>query len=110
MKVPYPNISSKLAVSAHMFICRKNDGTNYEYIKCQTLKPYMLINNPIRNFYDEEPNKDRNPFKRKTRIDCDKIFSTFTVSYDDLLKTKVRSDICDDLFNDLQSIFALNQW
>ena len=98
MKVPYPSVDSGLAVAAHMYICKKSVNHNYEYIKCQTLKPYMLNNNLLRHYHDEKANLDRNPFKHTTRIDCDKLFLTHTVEYSDDLKTQPRSDVCDDLF------------
>lgn len=102
MKVPFPSISDEMAVSPHMYICHKRAGTNYEYIKCQTLKPYMLINNPMIHYHDEQPNISRNPFTRPTRIDCDKLFRTTTVCYDDRLKTSNRTDVCDQLFRSVQ--------
>ncbi|MDC4184116.1 hypothetical protein [Mycoplasma bradburyae] len=41
----------------------------------------------IKNFIDEEPNIQRNPFKSKTRINCDKLFFTKPSRYDNVLKT-----------------------
>lgn len=108
MRVPYPSISSGLVLRSHMYICYINDNLYYEFIKCQTIKPYMLSNNPICNFHDEKPDIKRNPFKNKTRIDCDKIFSTKSVSYDDRLKANSRPDICDDLFSELQKKIHAN--
>ena len=99
MKIPYPSINSNMAVSAHMYICRNRSELNYEYIKCQTLKPSMLINSPMTNYHDESPDITRNPFTKKTRIDCDKLFLTSNVSYDISLKTTTRPDVSDDLFN-----------
>lgn len=110
MKVPFPNISSSLALRPHMYICRNQVGSSYEYIKCQTLKPYMLINNPIMNYHDEDPDSSRNPFSRKTRIDCDKIFTSSTVSYSDGLKTTIRSDVCDDLFNRVEEMLQKDDY
>ena len=108
MKVPYPSISDGMAMKSHMYICRSQSGTNYEYIKCQTLKPYMLINNPINRYHDEQPDLTRNPFAKLTRIDCDKIFSTYTVSYDERLKTESRPDVCDDLFSIIENELLLD--
>ena len=102
MKIPYPSINSNMAVSAHMYICRNRSELNYEYIKCQTLKPYMLINSPMTNYHDESPDITRNPFTKKTRIDCDKLFLTSNVSYDIRLKATTRPDVSDDLFNVVQ--------
>ncbi len=99
MKVPYPNMNSNLAIQAHMYICRTADFNNYKFIKCQTLKPYMLYSNPINNYHDEYPDENRNPFTRPTRIDCDKIFNSINVSYSDNLLATTRRDINNDLFN-----------
>ncbi|WP_225750362.1 hypothetical protein [Streptococcus sp. Marseille-Q4154] len=102
MKVPYPSISDGMAVASHMYICHKHSGTEYEYIKCQTLKPYMLTRNPMVHYHDEQPDISRNPFTRPTRIDCDKLFLTTTVHYDDRLKTSNRPDVCEDLFRSVR--------
>lgn len=110
MKVPFPNISSKLAFSPHMYICRNQADSRYEYIKCQTLKPYMLIKNPITNYHDEDPDSSRNPFYKKTRIDCDKVFTSSNVSYSDSLKTTIRSDVCDDLFNRVEEMLQKDDY
>lgn len=101
MKVPYPSISDNLAVSAHMYICKKSDSPVYEFIKCQTLKPYMICNNTMKHFCDEVPDINRNPFQRTTRIDCDKLFSTDGVEYNVNLKTYTRGDVCVDLFSEI---------
>lgn len=102
MKVPFPNISSDLAVQAHMYICRISTHPNYSYIKCQTLKPSMLIKSPMRHYVDEEADSSRNPFTHKTRIDCDKVFSSHNVQYSDSLKTTIRNDVCEQLFSDVE--------
>lgn len=62
----------------------------------------MLINSPMTNYHDESPDITRNPFTKKTRIDCDKLFLTSNVSYDIRLKTTTRPDVSDDLFNVVQ--------
>jgi len=98
MKIPYPSINDKLAVSAHMYICRRSASPEYEFVKCQTLKPYMLLNNTMRHYVDEDADINRNPFQHKTRIDCDKVFSTRTVEYDNSLLTPIRKDVCEDTF------------
>ena len=99
MKIPYPSINSALAVAAHMYICKENINHRYEYIKCQTLKPYMLCGNQMQHYYDEKADISRNPFQRTTRIDCDKLFITNTVEYADGLKTTKRTDVCIALYN-----------
>ena len=68
----------------------------------------MLINNPINRYHDEQPDLTRNPFAKLTRIDCDKIFSTYTVSYDERLKTESRPDVCDDLFSIIENELLLD--
>lgn len=102
MKIPYPSINARLAANSHMYICRKKEGTYYEYVKCQTLKPYMLYNNIIKHYHDEDADITRNPFVHKTRIDCDKVFSTQNILYNDILKTTNRPDICDDAYNKIE--------
>ena len=102
MKVPYPSISDGMAVASHMYICHRRSDKDYEYIKCQTLKPYMFSKNPMVHYYDEQPDISRNPFTRPTRIDCDKLFRTTTVHYNDELKTSNRPDVCEDLFRAVQ--------
>ncbi len=100
MKIPYPGISDKLAVSSHMYIC-KATSPEYEYIKCQTLKPYMMTKAVFRHYVDEAPDAARNPFQRVTRIDCDKTFTTVGVRYDDRLKTTIRPDVCQELYDEV---------
>lgn len=99
MKIPYPNISDKLAVSAHMYICKNVKDNVYEYVKCQTLKPKMLTSKILKHFIDEEADILRNPFQKATRIDCDKLFVTSSVQYDDGLKTITRPDVCQELYD-----------
>lgn len=98
MKVPYPSVNAGLAVAAHMYICKTSASPKYEYIKCQTLKPYMLTGTQMTHYRDEQPDITRNPFQRPTRIDCDKVFATSSVEYSDGLKTTNRPDVCDSLF------------
>ncbi len=99
MKVPYPSIGAQLAVSSHMYVCITVDGSMYEYVKCQTLKPKMLASRRFKHFIDEQPDVSRNPFQRMTRIDCDKVFVTKSVQYGDGLKTNRRPDVCQELYD-----------
>lgn len=101
MKIPYPNMNGNLAFKPHMYICKKSDAPLHEFIKCQTLKPYMLNSNIIKHYYDEDPDLSRNPFRHTTRIDCDKLFQTLSVMYNPRLKTGSRPDVCDELFRNL---------
>lgn len=103
MKVPYPTVSDSLALKAHMYICRVSGDSYYEFVKCQTLKPYMLINNTMTHYWDEQPDISRNPFTRTTRIDCDKTFKTYSVIYDDALKATARPDVCEEVFNSVEN-------
>ena len=103
MKISFPSINSDLALMSHMYICTDAKGTShYEFVKCQTLKPYMLNSEIIKHYCDEKPDITRNPFTRTTRIDCDKTFSSQQVKYDEKLLTNLRSDICVDLFEQIK--------
>lgn len=101
MKIPFPSLKSKLAYSAHMYICMESCHPEYRFVKCQTLKPYMLYQEPMTSYCDEAPDIARNPFAHMTRIDCDKRFSTSAVEYDDRLLTTSRPDICEELFAEI---------
>ena len=109
MKIPFPSINSTLAVSSHMYICIRSEGKLYDFVKCQTLKTYMLINQVIQNYCDEKPDINRNPFKQATRIDCDKIFRTVNVYYDEKLLTTSRRDICKELFEEIKNKLSCSQ-
>lgn len=101
MKIPYPSVSDGLALSSHMYICKAANSTLREFVKCQTLKPYMLIQGTMKHYCDEQPDITRNPFKHATRIDCDKLFATNTVKYDLRMRTDCRADICQSLYDDV---------
>ena len=103
MKIPFPSLKSRLACSAHMYICMESQYPEYRFVKCQTLKPYMLYEEPMKKYCDEEPDITRNPFVRMTRIDCDNSFSTSGVEYDDRLLTTSRPDICAELFAEISA-------
>lgn len=97
MRVPFPNRLSILAVTAHMYICIKN-GKDKEFIKCQTFKlTHILDDSPPRQILIEEPDNSRNPFIRKTTIDCDKSFFVSCVIIDkELLATR---NVCNELLD-----------
>lgn len=103
IKVPFPDISSALAVNSHMYICQNRSGTEYHFVKCQTLKPYMLQRKTMRHYWDEHPDISRNPFNNATRIDCDKLFQSQNVEYDEHLKTPKRPDVCDDTMANIEA-------
>ena len=99
MRIPFPNIQAQLAIQSHMYICMQDLIPEYGFVKCQTLKPYML-NNPVFVHYVDEPaDANRNPFVRTTRIDCDKLFKTVSLDFDSEMKTMIRPDICQDLYD-----------
>lgn len=98
MKVPFPSISDRLAVQAHMYICGEKELSLCGFVKCQTLKPYMLENELFSHYVDETADASRNPFLRTTRIDCDKLFVTNSVRYDIAMLTPLRPDVCVDLY------------
>lgn len=101
MRVPFPQIDSALAVRSHMYICIE-EGTQKEFVKCQTFKPVHLISNrrPYKNI-TEEPDLTRNPFSNKTTIDCDKSFTLENVILKKSLVTERRKNVCTELFNDI---------
>ena len=95
--IPFPDFSSDLAVVAHMYICCESNRCKKSFVKVQTLKPYMLINRTMRHYVDEPPDISRNPFTKLSRIDCDKAFKSARLKYGLELRTKLRTDICDEL-------------
>ncbi len=99
MRVPFPNIDSNLAVSAHMYICIK-DGGEKEFIKCQTFKPaHLNSGNQPYVFIKERVDPLRNPFRKTSTIDCDKSFVIKKVIISkDLLASR---NICDCLYNEI---------
>ena len=101
MKVPFPNINAGLALQSHMYICRRANASDYGFVKCQTLKPFMLNSSLFIHYIDEAADINRNPFQWATRIDCDKLFTTQSVSYNDRLKTILRTDVCQSLYDDV---------
>jgi len=105
MKIPFPSISSGLAVSPHMYVCLTKQQYNKKFIKCQSLKPHHLGRNK-RPYYRIVENVDinRNPFNRTTLIDCDKQFQVDGVEICTSLLTKKRNDVCDELFMDIRSM------
>jgi hypothetical protein len=99
MKIPFPSVNSGLAAQAHMYICGQDTAPNFGFIKCQTLKPSMIDSHIMTHFIDEPADIARNPFRRMSRIDCDKLFVTSGVRYDDRLKTTSRPDVCQALYD-----------
>lgn len=104
--MPFPNISSDLAINTHMYICTNVKQKEIHLVKCQTLKPYMIAKIIMKHYWDELPDPKRNPFQHATRIDCDKNFVTYNVEYDTQLRTTNRPDVCEDTMNHI--IIELN--
>lgn len=102
LKVPFPDISSGLAVRSHMYICRQVENSVHSFVKCQSLKPWMLTSSIFQHYWDEQPDISRNPFQHETRIDCDKEFFTTGIQYDDALKTISRPDVCEDVMREVE--------
>lgn len=76
LKMPFPDISSKLAITAHMYICRHNQKSHKKFIKCQTFKNSLVIKrNPVVKQWIKI-DKNNYPFlkKKSSLIDCDKEF------------------------------------
>lgn len=104
MRMPFPNISSMLALSSHMYICYEHVANNYQLVKCQTFKNTFYT---LKHKIIEPGNIKRNPFKHRTLIDCDKLFKLNGLVIPDSLLTTNRRDICAELFskvdNEIQS-------
>ena len=96
MRMPFSNINSKLAVNSHMYVCYHYQINDYKLVKCQTFKNrFYNLNHKI----IESEDINRNPFKHKTLIDCDKLFKLNEIIIPESLLTTTRRDICDDLFS-----------
>ncbi|MBI0110742.1 hypothetical protein [Lactobacillus sp. W8093] len=100
MKLPFPNISSGLAVKAHMYICENVVGNDYCFIKCQSFKNRFY---QLNHYLVEEPNSSRNPFVRTSLIDCDKRFNIKHVLISEDILTKSRRDVSAQLFQEIKS-------
>ena len=88
-----------MALKSHMYICIQN-GNNKEFIKCQTFKPtHLLPNYPPKQYLIEEQDKKRNPFNRRTTIDCDRSFCICYVIIDK--KLLAERNICHELFDSI---------
>lgn len=115
IRIPFPDMTSGLASAAHMYICNEKSASNKDLVKCQTATNKMLINGTVKNYIMEKSNPDRNPFKKLTLIDCDKIFRVKNVRIDLSLLTFPRY-ICKDLHKKVNlklegapSVYELNK-
>ncbi|MBU4693260.1 hypothetical protein KQ876_03555 [Mycoplasma sp. CSL7491-lung] len=100
LKIPY---GQGLKKESHMYICIKNN-VQHEFVKCQSYKITKSQDKLMNDFIIEEPNPLRNPFKRWTIIDCDKVFYTNSINYSELSKTNIRENISDDLFEKIEEL------
>ncbi len=100
MKIPYSTIKASLAVAPHMYIYLDETNDKRRFLTCQSLKPYHLGKNklPYKRVI-EDPNLQRNPFLKKTLIDCDKTFVIENAEISRDLLTNSRKDICQSLYN-----------
>ncbi len=100
LKMPFPNINSRLAVNSHMYVCYTHVTNNYGLVKCQTFKNrfYNLQHRII-----ESKDPTRNPFNHKTLIDCDKLFKLNEIIIPDSLLTITRRNICNELYSKIDS-------
>ena len=97
LKIPFPNMTSALAYSSHMYICYEKSDSVQRLVKCQTYKLSVIMGiNAIKHYVKELPDIKRNPFKNATIIDCDKSFAVQVVIPNSLLTT-TRRDICSEL-------------
>ncbi len=106
LRVPYPDATSELARKSHMYICVEVSGPTCELVKCQSFKPYHLLQNsmPVHRIV-EQPDSSRNPFQHPTVIDLDKCFSATRSLFPNQLKaargisdallTEIRDNICE---------------
>lgn len=101
IKLPFPHINAGLAVRSHMYVCIKK-GESKELVASQTYKTEHLKSDvPPFKYVIEESDINRNPFKWKSIIDCDKKFIIENAQIPNHLLTTSRPDICDDLYNDI---------
>lgn len=99
LKIPYPNISSNLAMQAHMYICYEVGNSN-KLIKAQTYKP--ILETYVNSFIDSNEYTGEHPFKRRTLIDLDKYFYLTGVMLPISLKVYNNNGrVSDRLFNDI---------
>lgn len=43
IKMPFPDITSNLAVNSHMYICHYVSGNTVSFVKCQTMCVMMIV-------------------------------------------------------------------
>lgn len=107
--MPFPDITSDLAVKLHMYICRESHDDSYVYLKCQSLKPSMIGDPRFVYYVDEDANSTRNPFRHTTRIDCDKLFGIRDVIMEDSLKLGTHCKVSENLMNDIETVLKASR-
>lgn len=72
IKMPFPDISSELAVTPHMYICCENSGFD-KVVKVQTFKTLLLTK--VNNYLDSDQYVNEHPFNNRSLVDLDKCFN-----------------------------------
>lgn len=110
LKIPFPDISSELAQLAHMYICYQKNQSSKLMVKCQSFKRSLFVNDAcvIKNGINEMPDPSRNPFVKPTIIDCDKLFEFHNVIMPLNLRTSIRTDICQELYDNVDGVIRDN--
>ena len=67
-----------------------------------------MSNNPPFAYIYEDPDLNRNPFRAKTLIDCDKKFFADQIEMDLAMCTTSRNNVCNDLFLDILNTLESN--
>ncbi len=99
VRLPFPDISSTLAVQAHMYICNQNKNGRKKLLKAQTYK--ANLEKVVDNFVREYPDINRNPFNKVTMIDLDKRFCIDGVTIPTTLRTRNRCDVSQEVYDDI---------
>lgn len=99
--MPYPNISSDLAVYSHMYIC-DTPGTSKHLLKVQSFKnKHSTEGMPVSNYYELFANDTSNPCKRDSFVDLEKKFNIEQVRIPVSLKAK--SELSEKHFKNIIS-------
>ena len=100
MRVPFPSTESGLAKARHMYICVARDNATVLLAKCQSFKGYHLVpgSEPICRL-TEHPDSQRNPFRKPTLIDLDKLFVAPVNALD--YTKRLNTGISDELLQEI---------
>ncbi len=103
IRLPFPSVSDKLARISHMYICLDRKDDDHWFAKVQTDKPSARIH--MTDFIPEPADKNRNPFRQNSLIDCDKRFLIEDCAISpDAYPVDGRKDVCDDLFDEVSKL------